>query len=340
MTRAPLRIGLAGCGGIARRHIAAWAQVPEAQLVALAEPDATRLRAASALLPGAACHGSLEAMLAAGGIDAVDICTGPAGRRDLVAACLSAGLPVLIQKPMATTLAEAEAIAADAANAGVPVMVKETWRFSGWYRAIARELAAGRLGPVRLAEFRRTCWGSADPDWPVWREQPYFRTDPQALWFDVGGHFVDVVRHLLGEPLSVTADILRFSELLAGDDLAHVVLRLPQGLAICHLAWCERGRPARPGIDRVHLTGRDASLTLGPDGRMSILGTDGDEPVEGSPFDRLDDGHVAAQRNFARGVLGYEPFATPAAHNARTLAIVLAAYASNAGAGRVACGPQ
>jgi predicted dehydrogenase len=216
-----------------------------------------------------------------------------------------------------------------AERAGVQMMVKENWRWSPWYQEMKRTLDEGIVGEPRHLQIVRTCWGSPNPQWQVWREQPYFRELLQAAWFDVGGHFIDTLRFLLGEPLSLSAEMSRISPLMRGEDLAHVTLRFPGCFATCDLSWAERGRPSRAGSDRTRLDGTDGSIEIEDGGRVTFRDNYGGWRVLGGPWPDGDIlSHVGSQANFVRSVLGLELPATPAAHNARTLQIVLAAYES------------
>lgn len=114
-----IRLGIVGIGKIARdQHVPAIVADPRFDLVATADPHGS--------LDGVASYPDLAAMIAGvPDLHAVAICTPPAYRADIATAAIDAGLAVLLEKPTASTLAQAETIVAHAAAAKTPVMA--TW---------------------------------------------------------------------------------------------------------------------------------------------------------------------------------------------------------------------
>jgi len=328
---APLRIALVGCGHISAVHLQAWQRIPEARVVALCDRSRTALDARRAEFGIEAGFGSLPRLLDAVEVDAVDLCTTPEDRLALVEAAAAAGKHLLVQKPLAVTVEDGQALCRIAEHHGVMLAVKENWRFYPWYRAIATELRSGRVGAVRRVAIRRTCWGSPDPDWRVWREQPYLRTRPRAVWVEVGVHLVDTLRHLLGEPDDLNADLLTVSPLMRGEDVAHVVLRFGDALVTCDHSWAERGRPDRPSVDEVRIDGTHARLELREDGRVVRIDDAGRvHEVAPVPAEAELASHVGSQADFVQALRQGRAPATSGRHHLRTLAIVLAAYDSAA----------
>ena len=125
-TRRPLRLGLVGIGKIARdRHLPAIAASPDVTLVATASPDDG--------VEGVPRFPDIAAMLGDGPqMDAVSICTPPAGREAIAAVAIAAGKHVMLEKPPATTVAAVQRLAAAADARGVTL-------FATWH---SRETAA------------------------------------------------------------------------------------------------------------------------------------------------------------------------------------------------------
>ncbi|MDE2595439.1 MAG: Gfo/Idh/MocA family oxidoreductase [Sphingomonadales bacterium] len=132
MTQAPIRIAIAGLGKIARdAHLPALAASADFTLVATASPDG----AAAADVPA---YTALGAMLAAEpGIEAVAVCTPPQVRRAVAMEAIAAGKNVLLEKPPAATLAEAEALIEAARAAGVTL-------FAAWHSRYAPAVEPAR----------------------------------------------------------------------------------------------------------------------------------------------------------------------------------------------------
>ncbi|WP_313557845.1 Gfo/Idh/MocA family protein, partial [Miniimonas arenae] len=116
-----LRIGIVGTGSIARAHVAAYQRFPdEARIVALVDPVPGRAaRARDELgLADAEVYEDASAMLAVGNVDLVSIATPPATHAALTVAALDAGVHVLVEKPMAPSLEECDAMIAAAQRSG------------------------------------------------------------------------------------------------------------------------------------------------------------------------------------------------------------------------------
>ena len=111
-------IGIIGCGKIAQvRHIPEYAAHPQARLAGYYDLNQERAQALAAQWGGQA-YPTWEALLADPAIDAVSICAANTAHAELTIAALRAGKHVLCEKPMATTLADCEAMAAAARESG------------------------------------------------------------------------------------------------------------------------------------------------------------------------------------------------------------------------------
>lgn len=159
-----MRIGLVGYGGWGRVHAAVIARIPDLSLAAVVCGSPASAAAAAADLPGVAVFLELEALLADPAVDLIDIVTPNDLHADMAVAALDAGKHVLLEKPMATTLADAERVAAAAERSGRYLGIGLQLRVSRqWARA--RELIAeGAIGRARygnLTLFRRPFRGGS-----------------------------------------------------------------------------------------------------------------------------------------------------------------------------------
>lgn len=148
----PLRIGLIGIGhhGLRyARHLTA--DVPGAVLAAVCRRDIEAGRA-WARERGVTFHPDAEALARDPNIDAVAIVTPTTAHREGALAAIRAGKPVLIEKPLAESVAAAEEIARAAEAAGVPCMVAHTLRREPMFEAL-RERLQGAEGAVRFNYF-------------------------------------------------------------------------------------------------------------------------------------------------------------------------------------------
>jgi predicted dehydrogenase len=185
----PLRIGIVGCGDVASRHyFPALAELAPGVLVT-ALMDARREaaeRAAAAIRgwsPGVAVFDDLEAMLAGGGLDGV-IDLAPAPHHGTVnQAVLDAGVSLYSEKPIASTVAEADRLIATAAERGVMFLCAPGVAVTKRMRWLADLVRSGRYGPATLVVAHH-----ADPGPAAWRE---YTGDPRPFYRPGVGPVID-----------------------------------------------------------------------------------------------------------------------------------------------------
>ncbi len=135
-------------------HAHAAAGLDQARLVAVADRDAT-LASQVARELDARSFGDCAGMLEIAELDAVIVATSDAEHLAPTLLALEAGLPVLLEKPIATSLADADRIVAAAHRAGVPLLVGHVVRFDPRYRAVKESIARGELGTVECIRASR-----------------------------------------------------------------------------------------------------------------------------------------------------------------------------------------
>ena len=146
----PPRIGLVGCGGISKTHLAAY-RAAGYRVVALC--DRTRAKAVArrdAFFPDAEVTTDAAELLARDDLSAVDLTPHPADRAPLVEAALVAGVSVLSQKPLALDLARARALAELAERCGTTLAVNQNGRFAPHLAWIREAVRAGLVGERRV----------------------------------------------------------------------------------------------------------------------------------------------------------------------------------------------
>jgi 1,5-anhydro-D-fructose reductase (1,5-anhydro-D-mannitol-forming) len=245
---AVLAWGIAGYGWVARDHVApAMRAAVNARLVAVCDPDPVA-RADAERLPGGGvrAHADLAALLAQPGIDAVYVATPNHLHRPLVEAAATAGKHVLCEKPMAGSLADAEAMAAACRRAGVRYATAFDQRFHPAHRRARALVAAGAVGTVTAVRVVYACW--VGPDWSEdnWRVDAA-RAGGGAL-IDLAPHGLDLAAFLLGEPLvEVAAMGQRRVHAYGVEDGAVIVGRSAGGALLqMHVAYnCPEGLPRR-----------------------------------------------------------------------------------------------
>ena len=210
-TQAGIGVGLVGYGFMGRAHSLAWNTVASVfdvplrpRLAAICGRDKTAAEAAAGRFGWAAAETDWRALIARDDVQLVDISAPGDLHAPIATAALAAGKHVLCEKPLANTLAEAEAMkaAADAAyDGGARAMVGFNYRRVPAL-ALARQLVGqGRIGTLRHFRAAYLQDWLADPDAPMtWRMQAE-RAGSGALG-DLGAHIVDLARYLTGDEIT------------------------------------------------------------------------------------------------------------------------------------------
>jgi predicted dehydrogenase len=146
MTRA---VAIIGAGGIAADHVAAYARIPDARVTHIVDVDAARA-SSLALRANAAWSTDLSAILANTEIDAVDICAPSETHAALTISAAEHGKAIHVEKPAALAVADFDRMVADTERHGVSLMVGQTARFQPVNADIAKEIAAGTIGRLRV----------------------------------------------------------------------------------------------------------------------------------------------------------------------------------------------
>src|SRR5712691_10247158 len=144
-----LGFAIVGVGNVSRYHARAIADTPGARLVAVCRSDPARAAEAESEF-GVPCETSYDALLARTDVDAVILCTPSGQHAAQTVAAAGAGMHVLVEKPMALTLADADAMIAACRAAGVSLGVSFQRRTEPTYQAVREAIAAGELGRLVL----------------------------------------------------------------------------------------------------------------------------------------------------------------------------------------------
>ena len=322
-----LRVGLIGAGWVTQHHLRGWQMLSdEAKVVAIADPsvEAAQRRADEFGIP-ARFIGASE-MLAAGGLDAVDIAAPRQVHADLARLAADHGLPILCQKPLAPTLAEAERLVADIGER-VRLMVHENWRFRAYYRQAASWLREGRIGAVKGAALNLVTSGTvpdAQDRYYALDRQPFMRTETRMLVAEVLIHHLDTLRFLLG-PLTVQAAALNMTCAdMVGEDTAIIHLQTGYGAGVSVFAtFAAHGAPTEQR-DQLTILGETGTIRLdGAD--LSIAGAYN----EGIAFDQPEayiGSYAATIAHFVHCLRDGTPFETAPEDNLQTLRIVEDCY--------------
>ncbi|WP_423603830.1 oxidoreductase [Sphingomonas sp. MS122] len=218
-------VGLIGYGLGGRAFHAPYVGVtPGMALRAVVSRDPAKVHAD---LPGMQVVPDVAALLAEPGIDLVVVSSPDALHAGHALAAIRAGKHVLVDKPFATTLADARAVAAEGEAAGVVVTAFQNRRWDADFLTLRELIAAGVLGEVVQLESHFDRWRPVPAD--VWKE-----ARPGGAWLDLGPHLVDQALQLFGRPLAIAADIATLREGAPAPDYFHAVLRYPGRRVLLH----------------------------------------------------------------------------------------------------------
>jgi predicted dehydrogenase len=245
-----LRVGLAGLGRHGMRyalHLLAG-DVPRARLVAVHRRD--RIAGAEwASSRQLRFHDSVESLAADPQVDFLVAVMPPALHIHAVAAAAAAKKPLLVEKPLAHSLAAAREVVAAARAARIPVMVSHTMRFNSAVRALKEH--APQLGPLHLVAINNRF----EPADRAWFNDPAHG----GMVINTGVHGTDLLRYLTGAEI-VSAQAWGSRIVLRNiEDVFAAVLRLEPGpiLATMDNTWATGGRTGR-----VELVGREGQLLV------------------------------------------------------------------------------
>jgi predicted dehydrogenase len=283
MADGTLRIGLIGCGGIAPVHLQSYQANERTEVVAVADLNQA---AASALAEkaGATAYADYQQMLANEQLDAVGLLTPPANHRAIAEEALVAGLHILSEKPLATTAADAQAMADAAKSAGKLLLVAQCHRFHEPVRRAKAHLAAGDLGEISTYR-NRFGYLTGKPD---------DRTRGRGgILLDNGSHSSYLFRYLVGEVASAfgwaPAD-----QLAQIQDLCVCTMLLQAGNGVGGVI--ELDGAARPCPNAIEVFGTKGSATIDYGGGPSLF-----RPAQGEPVP-LDDPALPGNHRFQREI--------------------------------------
>lgn len=265
-TDQPVAVAIVGCGRVAYKHFEAVAQMREARLVAVCDIDPAKA-AASAAAQGVPGYTDYHAMLAAHpDIELIHVLV-PTGYHAAVVIDLAAyGRSIVVEKPMALTLADCDAMIAACAAHHAPLYVVYQNRFNTPVQAARRALEAGRFGTPVLGTVRvRWC-----------RHQDYYEQDHwHGTWALDGGvmsqqasHHLDLLQWFMGPVESVQCQIATRLLDIEVEDTAAALLRFRSGAL---------------GIYEATVATRPDNL----EGSLSVLGEQGSVVIAGIAVNQL-----------------------------------------------------
>ena len=188
-----IRVGLAGCGRIARGvHLPVLTALPGVRVAALAEADPDARAQASRVVPSAPALPDYRELCARTDLDAVVICLPSALHADAGLRAIEAGHALYLEKPIATNVADAERVVNAGARAGRPAMTGFNYRFHPLARALRARVAAGEVGAIVAC---RTTFSAPAHTRPAWKAQV---ATGGGVLLDYASHHIDLLCWITG----------------------------------------------------------------------------------------------------------------------------------------------
>jgi predicted dehydrogenase len=228
---AALNVGLIGCGYVTRdRHLPALKRTPHLRVIAVADLDSA---AASDVAQrwGVTCYTDADQLLADGAVEAVAVCVPPAAHVEVAVAALQAGKHVLVEKPLALSLADADRLIEEADGTPSRVLMGFNLRWHALIRQARKALIEGVVGKV--VQIRTTF---SDP--LILRDKvPPWRVDRRlggGALLDKAVHHFDLWRFLLDDEVDEVFALSRSTH--GEDDAVTVTARMSGGALATALA--------------------------------------------------------------------------------------------------------
>ena len=324
-TQLPLSIGLVGAGRMGSFHAETLARrLPGVRLAAVADPAPGAARRLADRLDCPTAYTEIGELFADPDVDAVVISTPARTHADLVVAAAQAGKAVYCEKPMATTLADADRAIAAAAEAGVPLQVGFNRRHDAGFRTAHDKVAACAIGTPQLLRSLTRDPKLADPA-PI---------PPWTIFLETLIHDFDTLRYL--NPGSEPVEVFAMADALVRPDFkdrglldtAVVTIRFDNGA----LATAEANFQAVYGYDvRGEVFGSAGMLTMGDIRRthLTSYGADG-IAAETVTYDQdlFHEAYVAELADFAETVRAARTPSATGGDARAALTIALAAIRS------------
>jgi UDP-N-acetyl-2-amino-2-deoxyglucuronate dehydrogenase len=332
-------VAVVGTGLAAAMHAAGLRLVPQAVLLGAVGTTAEKSAAFAARFSLPRTYRDLEAMLADPAVRVVHLCTPPHTHPALAARIAAAGRHLLVDKPLARNVAEADAMIAACDRHGVTLGGLFQHRCIPLCRGVKEALDAGRLGRIHL--------GDCYVKW--WRDDAYYRgsawrarhaTEGGGALINQAIHSIDLLQWLVGPVVQVCGHTATAIHEIETEDLGVALLRTASGA----LGVLEGTTAAYPGFpERIEIHGSGGSVILDEGRRrvewhlrgqaprveeQGVLQGNAADPAAVSP-----EAHAAAFADFVHAVADGRPPAVDGREARKALEIVEAVYRSAAAGG-------
>lgn len=327
-----MRFAILGAGFWAKVQLAAWREVGGAECIAICDPVLEKAQTLARHFGIPNVYTDPTGLLESEPVEFLDLVSPVETHAPLVSLAAARNIPVICQKPMASTLKEAEAMVALCRKTQTPFFVHENWRWQTPIREIKRILDSGVIGRPFRARIDMIS------GFPVFVNQPFFRELERFLLTDMGSHILDVARFLFGEASRLTSHIGKVHPDIKGEDVATVMMDMGGVTVICEMAYAENflEREVFPQT-LIFIEGTNGSLELDTDYRIRVTTSEGTHVRRTPPphyhwadpaYDVVQSSMVSLLQNLLLALKGEGEAETTGEDNLKTVKLVFAAYDS------------
>ena len=250
-----VRTALVGCGKVAALHAQALARLPNSEFVAVVDANPDRANAFSQQY-GPAAFSNITEALAKTKAEAVFLCTPHPLHAEAAIEAMSGGAHVLVEKPLAATLADCDRMIAAARSNGVQLGVVSQRRLYEPVQRMKHAISAGKIGKPILATVAMFSW----------RDEAYYRSDPwRGKWQTEGGgvlvnqspHHLDLLQWFMGDVTEISGIAANLNHpYIEVEDTAVATLRFQGGgIASVVVSLCQK-----PGLyTKIHIHGANGA---------------------------------------------------------------------------------
>jgi predicted dehydrogenase len=224
-----MNIAIVGTGGMAASHALGFQAIPGVKIGACCDIDEKRAASFAARFAIPKVYTDYGALLEAEKLDGVSVVSVDSTHAPISIAALKKGVHVLCEKPMATSVAEAEGMLSASRRAGLVNMIHFSKRNSRGLAAAKELIAKGKLGRIMHVDasylqswLSTKCWGDWATD-PAWQWRLSTRHGSAGVLGDLGCHIYDMASYLAGDISEISCALKTFDKGIAGNRVGDYV---------------------------------------------------------------------------------------------------------------------
>lgn len=332
-----MKFGVLGCGFWSRFQISGWRELEGVEVVALYNRTRSKAEKLAAEFHIPKVYDTPEELIADPELDFVDIITDPATHADFVHLAAKHKTPVICQKPMARSYEEGKGMVEACAEAGVPFMVHENFRWQAPIRKAKELLNEGVIGKPFRGNIS-FCSG-----FPVFDNQPALAQLERFILTDMGTHVLDLARFFFGEAQSLYCQTHRIHKNIKGEDVASIMMKMGEVTCFVQLSFASILERDPFPETLVFIEGEDGSLEVQSNYWIRITNREETRSFRVPPphypwadpdYDIVHASIVPTNANWLESLKNNREPETSGMDNLKTLKLVYAAYES-AGESRI-----